>query len=59
MDDGANPVTLEDLLHQDDPKAATIAFCMEKELVKLAAAIDEGATPADLERPNWEQHLVH
>jgi hypothetical protein len=34
MEDGASPVELEDLLHDDDPKEATIAFCMERELAK-------------------------
>ena len=49
MDDGADAVILEELLHNDDPKEATIAFCVERELSKAreaAADDDEVVLPA-------------
>ena len=51
MDDGANPVELEDLLHMDNPTEATIAFCMEKEYTKILEAQDADAPEEEKLRP--------
>ena len=54
MDDGADAVQLEDLLHNDDPKDATIRFCMERELAKALEELDEGEE-ADLPARPWQK----
>ena len=60
MDDGADAVTLEELLHNDDPKEATVAFCLGRELAK---AQEEAAddNPLELSKKPWvtsEQKLL-